>query len=37
VSRPPPERGALGREALADWGFGGTEIRRLAALGLGFK
>jgi alpha-methylacyl-CoA racemase len=37
VSRPPPERGALGREALADWGFGGADIRRLAALGLGFK
>jgi alpha-methylacyl-CoA racemase len=36
VSRPPPERGALGREALADWGFSEAEIERLAALGLGF-
>ena len=36
VSRPPPERGALGREALADWGFTSAEIDRLAALGLGF-
>jgi alpha-methylacyl-CoA racemase len=36
VRRPPPERGALGREALADWGFARAEIDRLAALGLGF-
>ena len=36
VSRPPPERGALGREALADWGFTPAEIARLAALGVGF-
>ena len=36
VSRPPPERGALGREALADWGFSPAEIERLAALGVGF-
>jgi alpha-methylacyl-CoA racemase len=37
VGRAPPERGALGREALADWGFGRDEIERLAALGLGFS
>ena len=36
VSRPPPERGALGRDALADWGFTSAEIDRLASLGLGF-
>ena len=36
VRRAPPERGALGREALADWGFARAEIDRLAALGLGF-
>jgi len=36
VSRPPPERGALGREALADWEFSRAEIDRLASLGLGF-
>jgi alpha-methylacyl-CoA racemase len=36
VSRPPPERGALGHEALADWGFTSAEIDRLASLGLGF-
>jgi len=36
VPRPPPERGALGREALADWGFTPAEIDRLAALGTGF-
>jgi alpha-methylacyl-CoA racemase len=36
VRRPPPERGALGREALVDWGFSRTEIDRLASLGVGF-
>ena len=36
VRRAPPERGALGREALADWGFTRGEIDRLAALGVGF-
>jgi alpha-methylacyl-CoA racemase len=36
VSRPPPERGALGREALADWGFTSPEMVRLASLGVGF-
>jgi hypothetical protein len=37
VARPPPERGALGREALADWGFTGAEIGQLASLGVGFE
>jgi alpha-methylacyl-CoA racemase len=37
VRRAPPERGALGREALLDWGFADAEIARLAELGLGFK
>jgi alpha-methylacyl-CoA racemase len=36
VQRPPPERGALGREALGAWGFSPAEIERLTALGLGF-
>ncbi len=36
VSRPPPERGALGRDALADWGLSRAEIERLASLGVGF-
>ncbi|MES2959436.1 MAG: CaiB/BaiF CoA-transferase family protein [Pseudomonadota bacterium] len=36
VRHGPPERGAMGREALSDWGFGPTEVDRLAALGLGF-
>jgi len=36
VQRPPPERGAGGREALADWGFDDSDIARLAADGLGF-
>ncbi len=36
VRGAPPERGALGREALADWGFTRAEIDRLAALGVGF-
>ena len=33
----PPERGAQGREALAEWGFSNAEIERLATLGLGFS
>lgn len=37
VRRAPPERGAGGRAALADWGFAGAEIERLATLGLGFR
>ena len=36
VRRAPPERGALGREALADWGFTPAETDRLGSLGLGF-
>jgi alpha-methylacyl-CoA racemase len=36
VRRPPPERGGGGREALLDWGFGGDDVARLAAGGLGF-
>ncbi len=36
VRHGPPERGAMGREALADWGFAPDEIERLAALGVGF-
>jgi crotonobetainyl-CoA:carnitine CoA-transferase CaiB-like acyl-CoA transferase len=35
VRRPPPARGALGREALAEWGFSTVEIERLRAAGLG--
>ena len=31
----PPERGARGREALADWGFSAAQIEHLASLGLG--
>jgi alpha-methylacyl-CoA racemase len=37
IRRPPPERGAGGREALADWGFDEATIARLASLGLGFQ
>jgi alpha-methylacyl-CoA racemase len=37
VRRPPPERGALGREALADWGFADDEVEKLRALGLGCR
>ena len=33
----PPERGAQGREALAEWGFSNAEVERLASLGLGFS
>ncbi len=35
VHHGPPARGAMGRAALADWGFPPTEIERLVALGLG--
>jgi len=31
----PPERGAGGRAALADWGFTPAEIENLVALGAG--
>jgi len=37
IRRPPPERGAGGHEALADWGFDEAAIARLASLGLGFQ
>jgi alpha-methylacyl-CoA racemase len=37
VRNAPPERGEGGREALEDWGFGAEEIRKLRALGLGFR
>jgi len=36
ISRKPPERGEGGRAALADWGFGEAEVKKLAALGVGF-
>jgi alpha-methylacyl-CoA racemase len=36
VRRDPPERGAGGSEALADWGFSGTDIERLERAGVGF-
>ena len=35
VRRMPPERGAGGRAALADWGFAPAEIDRLRKAGLG--
>ncbi|MEO8079786.1 MAG: CaiB/BaiF CoA-transferase family protein [Caldimonas sp.] len=34
--RPPPERGAGGAAALADWGFDAPARKELAAFGLGF-
>jgi alpha-methylacyl-CoA racemase len=37
VPQPPPERGQGGRQALADWGFDGSEMKRLESLGLGMK
>ncbi len=36
VRRDPPERGAGGRAALAEWGFADADIRRLRSAGLGF-
>ncbi|MCC6197636.1 MAG: CoA transferase [Burkholderiales bacterium] len=36
VRNPPPERGANGRAALADWGFDDEAIERLRGLGMGF-
>jgi alpha-methylacyl-CoA racemase len=36
VRHGPPERGAMGGDALRDWGFSAPEIEQLAALGLGF-
>jgi alpha-methylacyl-CoA racemase len=35
VSRVPPERGAGGRKALADWGFAAADVERLHNAGLG--
>ena len=37
VPRPPPQRGQGGREALADWGFDATQVKRLESLGLGIR
>ena len=37
IRRAPPERGAHGREALADWGFSKDETEGLVALGVGFS
>ncbi len=37
AASPPPERGAHGREALADWGFTAEEIEQLRAFGAGFR
>jgi alpha-methylacyl-CoA racemase len=37
VRRAPPERGAGGRAALRDWGFGQSEVERLQSRGLGLK
>jgi alpha-methylacyl-CoA racemase len=36
VRQGPPERGARGAEALADWGFSGSEVERLRTQGVGF-
>ncbi|MBK7474219.1 MAG: CoA transferase [Betaproteobacteria bacterium] len=36
VTGAPPARGAGGREALGEWGFGPEEVERLVALGVGF-
>ena len=35
ATEPPPERGARGRAALADWGFHADQIEALRRLGLG--
>src|SRR5436190_14061774 len=37
VPQPPPERGQGARQALADWGFDTTQVKRLESLGLGIK
>jgi alpha-methylacyl-CoA racemase len=37
VRREPPERGAGGRAALADWGFSEADLARLRAVGVGFN
>ena len=36
VRHAAPERGAMGREALLDWGFDDGKIEQLAGIGLGF-
>jgi alpha-methylacyl-CoA racemase len=36
VRRAPPERGAGGRAALAEWGLAAAEIERLRTAGIGF-
>jgi alpha-methylacyl-CoA racemase len=36
VRRGPPERGALGHQALTDWGFSTAQMEKLRELGLGF-
>jgi len=36
VRGAPPERGALGHQALTDWGFSTAQIEKLRELGLGF-
>ncbi|SAK76951.1 Alpha-methylacyl-CoA racemase [Caballeronia glebae] len=37
ISRPAPQRGEGGRNALRDWGLSGAELTRLGASGLGFN
>jgi len=37
VSRKAPERGEGGGAALADWGFGAAEVKKLTGLGVGFS
>jgi alpha-methylacyl-CoA racemase len=37
VRREPPKRGQGGAQALADWGFSATEIKKLKTLGLGME
>ncbi|MEO5770663.1 MAG: CaiB/BaiF CoA-transferase family protein [Burkholderiaceae bacterium] len=37
VRSGPPERGAQGRAALADWGFDALAVERLTVLGLGLR
>ena len=37
VRRAPPERGAGGRQALADWGFAAADVDELESLGLATK
>jgi alpha-methylacyl-CoA racemase len=36
LRRGAPERGALGRAALADWGFAAADLERMRSAGLGF-